>query len=175
MNHNTSVTVRRADGSDAAMILEITREAFTIYAQELGQPEKVYALQETIETIKRDIAEKAVYIGFVDGSPMGSIRYERIEGNLAYISRFGVKPEAQKCGMGRELVAAVEQDCRKEGISAIALHTCTKMLELVRFYYGRGFYIHSTTHDRGYVRGLFLKELTDQTHETLELDFVKNM
>jgi len=170
-----SLEIRKAVPSDAPAIFSITKEAFTKYANDLGQADKVYALQEDINTIINDINTKTVFIGFNDGIALGSIRYELIEGNLAYLSRFGVKIEAQKCGMGRALIAAVEEDCRKGGISAMALHTCTKMFELVRFYYGRGFYIHSTTHDRGYVRGLFLKELTNETHETLELEYVKNM
>jgi len=170
-----SVFVRKAVAEDAQTILDITREAFTKYAKDLGQPEKVCALKENIKTVEEDIKYKTVFIGFEDDVPVGSIRYECVEGNLAYLSRFGVKLEAQKCGIGRELMDAVVTDCRKRGISAIALHTCTKMFDLVRFYYGRGFYIHSTTHDRGYVRGLFLKELTNETHETLDLEFVKNL
>lgn len=170
-----SLYIRKAVPADAQMIFDITKEAFTKYAKELGMSEKVYALHESIEDIISDINKKTVFIGFIDDVPLGSIRYELIDGNLGYISRFGVKLDAQKGGMGGALVAAVEEDCRARGISAIALHTCTKMFQLVRFYYGKGFYIHSTTHDRGYVRGLFLKELTSETHETLELDYVKNM
>ena len=77
--------------------------------------------------------------------------------------------------MGRKLISEVCARCAQEGITAVALHTCTKMFPLVRFYYGQGFYIHSTTQDRGYVRGLFLKELTSQTHETMDLTFVSKL
>jgi len=34
--------------------------------------------------------------------------------------------------------------------------------DLIRFYYGRGFYIESTTNDRGYIRALMVKEYQGQ-------------
>ena len=40
----------------------------------------------------------------------------------------------------------------------IQLHTGSKITSLIRFYYGRGFYIDSTDKSRGYVRALLIKE-----------------
>ncbi len=45
-----------------------------------------------------------------------------------------------------------------KGIKEISLHTGAKITSLVRFYYGRGFYIDSTDKSRGYVRALLKKE-----------------
>ncbi|MDP4272362.1 MAG: GNAT family N-acetyltransferase, partial [Bacteroidota bacterium] len=44
------------------------------------------------------------------------------------------------------------------GIKRLSLHTASKYHDLVRFYYGRGFYVDSTSRDRGYVRALMVKE-----------------
>ena len=167
--------IRSANESDVKDILYITKEAFKKYASDLGQPEKVMALKENEATILDELKRKTLLLGFYDGRAVGTVRFEKIPGNLAYITRFGVLPEAQKCGMGRLLISEVCARCAQEGITAVALHTCTKMFPLVRFYYGQGFYIHSTTQDRGYVRGLFLKELTGQTHETMDLNFVSKL
>ena len=46
----------------------------------------------------------------------------------------------------------------EKGIHTAMLHTASKYKALVRFYYGCGFYIKSTSEDRGYVRALFIKE-----------------
>ncbi|HJA69920.1 MAG TPA: GNAT family N-acetyltransferase [Firmicutes bacterium] len=167
--------IRTANEKDVPDILYITKEAFKKYAADLGQPEKVMALKENEKTILDELKRKTILLGFYDGKAVGAVRFEKIPGNLAYITRFGVLPEAQKCGMGRKLISEVCARCAQEGITAVALHTCTKMFPLVRFYYGQGFYIHSTTQDRGYVRGLFLKELTSQTHETMDLTFVSKL
>lgn len=163
-----AVVIRRASGTDAPYILDITYEAFTKYANELRRlhpdlPEgKVAALSETRETILDELRFKTVYIAFADGIPVGSIRYETI-GKTAYISRFGVKLYGQANGVGRALVDIVVEDCIKKGITAIALHTASKMTALIRFYYGRGFYVHSTSNDRGYIRVLLVKELSKES------------
>lgn len=169
------ITVRKANQADIPTIQLITKEAFALYAKDLGQPEKVEALKESAATVRQELEEKHILLGLLDGQPMGSIRFQYIPGNLAYISRFGVRPGVQKSGLGKALIDAVAAQCKNDGISAIVLHTCTKMFRLVRYYYGQGFYIHSTTQDRGYVRGLFIRELGSETHETLNLDFVSRM
>jgi len=43
------------------------------------------------------------------------------------------------------------------------------MFPLVRFYYGQGFFVHSTTTDRGYIRALMVLELNGET----DIDYAK--
>jgi hypothetical protein len=52
----------------------------------------------------------------------------------------------------------VDKILKAKGVKKVSLHTASKYKDLVRFYYGRGFYIDSTTKDRGYVRALLVKE-----------------
>jgi len=165
-----NIFVRKAREEDIPAILEITLEAFSKYAQDLGQPHKVAALNETLETIEKDMKKKHILVAFMDGKPVGSIRYEILPGNVSYISRFGVKPDAQNCGIGRALMLEVEKECRNAGVSSIVLHTASKMTNLVRFYYGLGYYIHSTSTEKGYIRALMCKDL--ENVESLELDSV---
>ncbi len=167
MTHQ-KIDVRKATAADIPAIAEITLEAFDKYARDLGQPEKVYALKEGPEIIARDIEQKAVFIATLDGEPVGSIRYEVLPSGVAYISRFGVKLIAQSCGVGRRLIQAVVSDCSENGLEAIALHTSSRMASLIRFYYGQGFYIHSTDFSRGYVRALLAKPLTERA---MDFDF----
>ncbi|HHY82598.1 MAG TPA: GNAT family N-acetyltransferase [Clostridiales bacterium] len=156
-----NLVIRKALPEDIPAIHQITQEAFKKYAQDLGLPHTVSALKETEETIRQDMERKTILIALLDDMPVGSIRYEILPGNIAYISRFGVKLDIQKSGVGRALMEAAEEDLRKQGVAFITLHTATKMTAQVRFYYGLGFYVHSTTTDRGYIRGLFCKELTE--------------
>lgn len=169
-----NLEVRPALLSDAAAIGSITHQAFTLYAHDLGLPVPVAALAETPKVVEEEIKTKHVLLGLLEGEPIASIRFAYF-GNIAYISRFGVLPGVQKSGIGKELLAAVCRQCEKDGIAAIALHTCTKMMPQVRFYYGQGFYIHSTTHNRGYVRGLFLKELSSYKESPVDLSLVSGM
>lgn len=153
------ICVRPATANDIPAICDITHEAFAKYARDLGLPEKVTALKEDMQAVVNDLTAKHVFVGELDGEPLGSIRYEILESGFGYISRFGVKLAAQGCGMGRALIQAVVKDCLSNGVKVIALHTSARMSSLIRFYYGQGFFIHSTSTERGYVRALLIKEL----------------
>ena len=156
-----SIEIRQATAADAAAIHAITQEAFKKYAEDLALPGAVTALTETPADILRQLQEKVILIAFLDGEPVGSIRYERL-GDVAYISRFGVKLAAQKACVGRALMEDVEARARGEGYAAIALHTSSRMTPLMRFYYGRGYFVQSLTYDRGYIRALLVRELGAQ-------------
>ena len=153
--------IKKAEEHEIPAIHEITQDAFTKYAKDLGMPHVVSALNETYEDIKNDLKKNTVLIAYIKGRSMGSIRYEILSDNIAYITRFGVKTEAQNCGVGRALIEAVEKQAKEKGAHILALHTASKMMTLIRFYYGLGFYIHSTTTNRGYIRALLFKELVD--------------
>ena len=154
MEHD--IIIRPATEADAPAIHELTFEAFTKYSQDLGRP--VAALSETVEDVIADMRRKRIFVGLLDGRTVGSVRYELL-GELAYFGRFGVTQSCQNVGMGRKLVHAVLEDCRARGIKAIALHTSSRMAALMRFYYGCGFFVHSTATDRGYIRALLVCEL----------------
>ncbi|HCS74225.1 MAG TPA: N-acetyltransferase [Clostridiales bacterium] len=155
-----ALIIRKAGQEDIPAIHQITQEAFEKYAADLGLPETVSALKENEETILHELDKKTILIAILDGVPVGSVRYEIQPDRSAYISRFGVKLDIQKSGVGRALIKAVEEDLRKQSIEMVTLHTATKMTAQIRFYYGLGFYVHSTATDKGYIRGLLCKELT---------------
>jgi len=163
------LTVRKATRADIDDVLRVTRAAFEQYRLALDLPEPPYALTETAEDVARDLEKKDIYIGLVNNMlAIGSIRCEILHGGIAYISRFAVSPNWQSSGMGRALLEAAERDCVAKGVRALTLHTATRMFNLARFYYGQGFFVHSTTHDRGYIRGLFVKELSYEGEYSLD-------
>lgn len=150
--------VRAATYDDIDAIEQITHEAFQKYAQMVGN-DKIQALSETKEDIKRDIDTKLVLVAFMDDVPVGSVRVEvDLENKTAYLSRFGVRVSSQNNGVGKSLMNLVDIKMREMGVKRIMLHTGAKVGSLVRFYYGRGFYIDSTTKDKGYIRALLCKD-----------------
>lgn len=154
------LVIKKASEQDVFTIHDIVQQAFEVYARELGLPDKVSALKETPHTILEEMRKKTIFVAWLDGQPVGTIRLEVLSsGKVGYISRFGVRPDVQNCGVGKALMREVEQEARKLGLCALTLHTASKMTSLVRFYYGMGFYIHSTSTDRGYIRALMCKEL----------------
>ena len=156
-DYSSLFEVRLATYDDIPDILDITHEAFLKYA-ELAGIDHVAALDETYEDVKKDIDTKIVLIAFSDKTPVGSVRVEVFDNNTAYLSRFGVKVTSQNNGIGKSIMNLVDRIMIKKGVTQIALDTGSKITSLVRFYYGRGFYIDSTDKSRGYVRAHLVKE-----------------
>lgn len=153
-----SFIIRKADLDDAPAIQGIVRESFKKYMEDTRLVGTMDALEETLEDIRKDIESKEVYIAFIDNVPVGSIRIEFLPDGNAYISRFGVRLQYHNIGIGKSFMNLVDKLMYARGVKRVSLHTASKYRELIRFYYGRGFYIDSTTKERGYVRALLVKE-----------------
>lgn len=152
--------IRQAVPEDIPFIYEVTKEAFEKYIQLANIDGKVEALTETKEDILHDIETKYVFVAFLDGIPVGSLRVELQDDKTAYLSRFGVRLAFQNSGIGKALMNVVDRTLKDDGVEKLTLHTASTVTSLVRFYYARGFYIDSTTKDRGYIRALLVKDYT---------------
>ncbi|MBC7765746.1 MAG: GNAT family N-acetyltransferase [Hyphomonadaceae bacterium] len=150
--------VRGADPEDAQAIKEITKEAFLKYIELSGIQGKVAAIEESLEDIVQDIKTKHVFVAYIDHVPVGSVRVEIFEDGTAYFSRFGVRLVYQNNGVGKALMNVVDMHMKQLKVKKLLLHTASKFFSLMRFYYGRGFYVQSTTQDRGYIRASLCKD-----------------
>ncbi len=155
---NYSFIIRKATIEDAPAISRIMQEAFKKYMQDAGLSGTMEALTENLQNIEEDINEKEVYIAIIDGNPVGTIRIKLLPDNTAYISRFGVMLDYHNIGIGKSLMNLADKILISKGVKKVSLHTASKYRDLIRFYYGRGFYIESTSTDRGYIRALLVKE-----------------
>lgn len=155
---NYSFIIRKATIEDASAILTIMQESFKKYMQDTGLSGTMEALSESLEEIEADILQNVVYIAIIDDNPVGSIRIKFFPDNTAYISRFGVMLNYHNIGIGKSLINLVDKVLISKGVKKVSLHTASKYRDLIRFYYGRGFYIESTSTERGYIRALLVKE-----------------
>lgn len=155
---NYSFIIRKAIVEDAPAIKEIMQESFKKYMEDTGLTGSMDALEESYEDIVSDIETKEVYVAIIDDIAVGSVRIRLNPDNTAYLSRFGVKLSYHNIGIGKSLINLVDKLLIARNVKSVSLHTASKYRDLVRFYYGRGFYIDSTTKDRGYVRALMIKE-----------------
>lgn len=153
-----SYNIRKAVESDAADIHKVLQESFVKYMRDAGISGTVDALEETEDDIRRDILSKEVFIAFIDDVPVGTIRVEILPDDSAYITRFGVIHSFQGSGIGKSLIGLVEKYLKSRNIKKAFLYTASKYSDLVRFYYGRGFYIESVSSDRGYLRAKMVRD-----------------
>ncbi len=149
--------VRHAEISDIKSIMEITREGFIKYSEMTGI-KKLDALKETYDDVKYDIENKIVLIALSDGEPVGCVRVEVLPDKTAYLTRFAVKVTCQNNGIGKSMMNHVDKIMKKCGVSRISLYTASKIASLIRFYYGRGFYVESVDNSRNYLRAKLVKE-----------------
>ncbi|MGN1098307.1 MAG: GNAT family N-acetyltransferase [Clostridia bacterium] len=157
--NNGTFEIRRAAENDAEAIHEITRDAFRKYCEMAGISD-IEALHESLEDVKRDIAEKTVLVAYMDGTVVGSLRLTMDEQTkTAYLGRFGVSGLYRNNGIGKALVGVADMTARRHGMEKTRLHTASKVAELMRFYYSRGFYAESVSSERGYLRAEMVKEL----------------
>lgn len=153
-----SFVIRKAALDDAEAIRDIVRDSFAMYFEAIGITGSLDALQESLEDIRKDIESKEVFIAFIDQTPVGTVRVKlNLDGN-AYISRFGVRTNYHNIGIGKSLLNLVDKLMAANECKSVSLHTAAKNSDLIRFYYGRGFYVDSTTKDHGYIRALMVKE-----------------
>lgn len=155
---NYSFVIRKAQLDDAESIEFIINEAFTKYMQDTGLTRTMEALEESLEDIKKDIESKEVFIAIIDNIPVGTIRVDILPDNTAYISRFGVRLNYHNMDIGKSMLNLVDKLLVAKGIKKVGLHTASKYTSLMHFYYSRGFYVDSTTKDKGYVRALMVKD-----------------
>lgn len=156
--NDVAFEIRRASIEDIPAIQEITKEAFIKYIHMAKIKQNIPALEETFEDIKKDIETKIVLVAFVDGEPVGSVRVEVKPDKTAYFSRFGVRIDYQNGGVGKAMMSVVDIAMNEVDVKKLYLHTASKVFSLMRFYYARGFYVESTSKDRGYIRALLCKE-----------------
>lgn len=153
-----SFTIRKAEPEDAQAIRDIMQESFIKYMKDASLTGSMEALQETVEDIVEAIKTQEVYIAIIDHVAVGSVRIKLMPDNTAYMSRFGVRLSYHNIGIGKSLMNLVDKLLTARGVKSVRLHTASKYRDLVRFYYGRGFYIDSTSKDRGYIRALMIKD-----------------
>jgi len=149
--------IRKAIPEDIPQIRKVTKNAFALYIKS-AHLDTIPALTESEEEIQQDLEKKVVLVAYIGDKIVGSLRLELRDDNTAYLSRFGVEPDCQNLGIGKSLMNIVDNLMREHHIKQLQLHTASQIGPLIRFYYGRGFYVDSTTKDRGYIRALLCKD-----------------
>ena len=150
--------MKLATEEDIPAIIKITKDAFLKYCEMAGLSYDIEALNETYEDVKHDIETKQVFVTFIDDEPVGAVRIELQPNNEAYLSRFAVASNHRNNGIGKILMNVVDKVMRQHNIKTLRLHTGSHVTSLIRFYYGRGFYIASVENSRGYPRAELIKE-----------------
>ena len=153
-----SFIIRRAIEEDYTIIHDIIKKGFHEYVVNAKIDGTVDALIETPQDIKNSILEKNVFVALIDNIAIGTVRLEILDNHTAYLSRFAVDSSYRNIGVGKALMNIVDKYLTSNNVKTVFLHTASTYSDLMRFYYGRGFYVQSVSTDRGYYRAKLAKD-----------------
>lgn len=115
---DATVTVRVVTKRDAPLVRALMLTGFAQFRDALDPPSS--AFQETDEDVAAAIWRGGAAIAWLDGTPVGSVRFEPEESWL-YIGRLAVIPEARRHGVARALVLAAEAEAARFGVTEAQL------------------------------------------------------
>jgi GNAT superfamily N-acetyltransferase len=96
-----------ADVADAAVILELQKLCYRSEAEMYGD-ENLPPLWQTVDQLADDITTMIVLKATENTRVIGSVRASEI-GGTCYVGRLIVHPDRQNQGLGRRLMAAIEE------------------------------------------------------------------
>jgi ribosomal protein S18 acetylase RimI-like enzyme len=120
---------------DAEAILALQKIAYESEARRYNDW-TIPPLVETIDTVRRQIADHVVLKAMVDGRLAGSARGV-VTGNVCEVCRLSVDPALQRRGIGSTLILAIE--ARFPAIEAFELFTGDRSVENLRLYERHGY------------------------------------
>ena len=122
------ITVRKIDPAFEQWpeLLMLIREAFSFMEGRIAPASSVHRL--TVEKMASHAEEGAVFIAEKDGVLAGCVFCRQREGVL-YVGKLAVRPELQREGIGKALIAVVEAEARARKLSALELEVRIELTE----------------------------------------------
>jgi GNAT superfamily N-acetyltransferase len=144
--------IRPAGPSDCATVEAIVQTAYSIYVERIGRvPGPMLADYRVL--IDRGIVTVLEDAG---GVVTGIIVLIRKVDHLL-LDNIAVRPDRQRRGCGRALIAFAEDEARRLGFAELRLYTHQKMIENLRLYARLGFVETGRGYEDGYDRVFMCK------------------
>ena len=170
--------IRIAGVSDAPEVSRLLKSAMLTYCADSGiSSSMLEAMTESIESVSDRISRQTCLVAVSDEKIVGTICIKKADNPLVYsfsdktygflkeagpsfyISRFAVRQRFRKTGLGIDLMTRSFDIARSEGAKTILLHSAATNKNMVEFYGKRGFELIDSENSRGYMRGLFAKQI----------------
>jgi ribosomal protein S18 acetylase RimI-like enzyme len=131
-----NLRVREAGAEDIAPLVAIIHTAFEEYRGHIDPPSGAH--RETVESIRQKMMIESAVIAEIETRPVGCVFYQS-EGEHIHLGRLSVIPEFRRSGIGRALVAEVENRAIALGIHTIQLFVRIALQENMTFYERQGY------------------------------------
>jgi ribosomal protein S18 acetylase RimI-like enzyme len=145
--------IRQAKQEDQAALVACVQAAYSKYIERIGKkPAPMLADYKAL------IAQGMVYV-LTDEKEVRGVLVMMPQGRDMFVENVAVDPRLQGQGLGRTLMAFVEQQGRKEQLDEIRLYTNELMTENLLFYHQLGFEEEGRLVQNGYRRVFLRKRL----------------
>lgn len=128
--------LRDAADADLAPMVEVIRAAFAEYEDRLDPPSS--AQRRTVESTRQELAGGSAFVATVEQSLVGCVLYFPKADHM-YLARLAVLPAYRGHGIGRSLIAAVEERARAAGLEWVELSVRLQLAELRATYERLGY------------------------------------
>jgi ribosomal protein S18 acetylase RimI-like enzyme len=144
-------TIRPAEIQEAGAVTMLVREAYAKYVGRIGREPAPMLVDYEAAIMARE-----TWV-LVEGDETSGVLVMRPENDHLFVETVAVRPDRQGSGLGRRLMAFVEEAARDRGLREIQLYTNEKMEENLPFYRSLGFEETGRRFDEGY-RRVFMKK-----------------
>jgi len=149
--NSPDIAIRGAGAPDAMRIAAIAEAAFEVYIERIGR--RPAPMDDDFDAL---IAAGKVIVA---GTPALGYAVSWSLSDVWHLSAVAVMPEAAGKGIGRSLIAAVEQIAAENGAIAVELYTHAAMSENRKLYPMLGYHITGQRTENGFRRVYFRKLL----------------
>jgi GNAT superfamily N-acetyltransferase len=104
------------------------------YVQLYGGPDAA-----TVDPDEFDPPDGLFLVGLLDGKPVATGGWRRLDGSEAEIKRMYVSASARRRGIARRILAELERTAAEAGITRLVLNTGPKQMEAVALYEQAGY------------------------------------
>ena len=144
---------------DAPDAVALIRSYFTeIVDRYHGRPMPSSSVDAALADAPPD-AVTVLLVAYRDGVPVGCAGLLAAEPPIGELTKVYVRPEARRSGVGRRLLAAVEEVARERGVTRLRLDTRTDLEEARALYAAAGFREVPAWEQRQYADHFFAKDL----------------
>lgn len=153
--------VRLAVPADAETISSVIREAFLPFIAEYTPGAFAYTTPPA-EDISPRFDEGPMWVAEVNSEIVGTVS-GLPDGGRFYVRSMAIKPSAQRSGIGKKLVDALEMYARAEGFEKLYLYTTFVLPGAKRLYEKNGFYVLRETQPEEWfdMGGLEMEKILD--------------
>lgn len=120
------VQLRPASEADIPAILAVTHAAYAPYTGRIDPPSGV--LRESADGVQHYLERGGIIVAQAGDTLVGVVRYQPYEDHV-YLGRLAVLPSWQKRGIGRRLIAAVEEWTLLLGLDEVRLNVRLELTE----------------------------------------------